>query len=145
MRSEIREALQRHIDGLTIPEVRQLLRQHRERVEKGYSDHRYESNRLFRVLVDNPILAARLLGIPEAEVHRPDDEDVLGNLCCNDRRNPAFDSFWFDDDDPPAPRDNCSCDNCFYGRDRLALEIIRLRELAGDPLCPENDTPPSPK
>jgi len=26
----------------------------------------------------------------------------------------------------------CSCDMCFYGRDKLALEIIRLKELAGE-------------
>lgn len=31
-------------------------------------------------------------------------------------------------EDPPEPRNGCACDYCFYGKDDLALEIIRLRE-----------------
>jgi hypothetical protein len=30
----------------------------------------------------------------------------------------------------PEPRNpKCACDNCFYGRDRLAREILRLNAL----------------
>jgi hypothetical protein len=28
-------------------------------------------------------------------------------------------------------RKNCACDNCFYGRTELALEILRLRGETG--------------
>lgn len=52
--------------------------------------------------------------------------DVLESLCVYDARNPLS-AHLLDDDDPAQPRDSCTCDNCFYGRDRLALEIIRLR------------------
>lgn len=46
-------------------------------------------------------------------------------LCYRDPRNPLFNDY---DSETPEPRDGCACDNCFYGRDELALEIIRLRE-----------------
>ena len=49
--------------------------------------------------------------------------DPLEKLCQHDPRNPFHDA-----DDDTAPRDGCACDNCFYGRDQMALEIIRLRE-----------------
>jgi len=32
-----------------------------------------------------------------------------------------------EEDDEPGNR--CGCDNCFYGRTALALEILRLREI----------------
>jgi hypothetical protein len=52
--------------------------------------------------------------------------EVYKRLCYYDKRNP---NNIIDTDEPQEPRDNCYCDNCFYGRDRLALEIIELREL----------------
>ena len=45
-------------------------------------------------------------------------------LCVNDPRHPDFVDYG--EDNLPA-RENCACDNCFYGRDAMALEIIRLR------------------
>jgi len=54
--------------------------------------------------------------------------DVLGNLCYYDRRNPMYEDLYLDDDEPREPRKECFCDNCFYGRDELALEILRLME-----------------
>ena len=48
--------------------------------------------------------------------------DPLEKLCYHDPRNPFHNA-----DDDTAPRDGCACDNCFYGRDQMALEIIRLR------------------
>lgn len=57
-------------------------------------------------------------------------ETVLRSLCIADRRNPDwFIHYGFDEiEDVPDPGKNCSCDNCFYGRDRLAMEILRLME-----------------
>lgn len=53
--------------------------------------------------------------------------EVYENLCIRDSRNPMYDALKGPYDTMPDPRINCACDNCFYGRDRLALEIIRLR------------------
>ncbi len=52
-------------------------------------------------------------------------------LCAKDKRNPLWTEVYAGDvvNDDPLPRVNCFCDNCFYGRDRLAVEILRLREL----------------
>lgn len=57
------------------------------------------------------------------------DEQIHENLCIYDPRNPLYANLYGDHDpaDIPAPRNDCACDNCFYGRDRLALEILRLR------------------
>ena len=57
-------------------------------------------------------------------------EKVFDNLCSYDERNPSFADLYFpeDGDEKPTPRKNCFCDNCFYRRDILALEIIRLME-----------------
>lgn len=56
--------------------------------------------------------------------------NVENSLCMYDTRNP--DCFIEDDpaDQPEPDRANCYCDNCFYGRDALALEILRLRAAA---------------
>jgi hypothetical protein len=32
-------------------------------------------------------------------------------------------------DEGDVPRDDCFCDNCTYGRDSLAIEILLLRSL----------------
>lgn len=65
-------------------------------------------------------------------------EEVLSNLCVNDRRNPDHKELYFVDyeydmeEDIPEPRGGengeCYCDNCFYGRDALALEILKLMD-----------------
>ena len=54
-------------------------------------------------------------------------QEISENLCYYDIRNP--DCFVEDDsEDHKEPRNNnCACDNCFYGRDKLALEILRLK------------------
>ena len=51
-------------------------------------------------------------------------EEVLGNLCYYDKRNPNH-TDW--DEGEEKPKD-CYCDNCFYRRDELAKEILRLKE-----------------
>lgn len=58
------------------------------------------------------------------------DSEVLGSLCCYDRRNPLwFGDQSYEDADVPPRQHGCGCDNCFYGRDKLAMEILRLRAL----------------
>jgi hypothetical protein len=55
------------------------------------------------------------------------EKEALINLCFFDPRNPnnIIDEF----DKPRTDRkEKCYCDNCFYGRDKLALEILRLQK-----------------
>ena len=54
-------------------------------------------------------------------------DEALEALCYRDPRNPMFLDF-YDPEEAEKPRDNCYCDNCFSGKDLLALEILRLRE-----------------
>lgn len=49
---------------------------------------------------------------------------VLQSLCSYDKNNPDY--IKLEDEDERKPRANCYCDNCFYGRDKLALEVINL-------------------
>ena len=53
--------------------------------------------------------------------------NVNGKLCTKDPRNPMYHDLYEYDDEKPEPRKDCACDNCFYGRDELALEIIGLK------------------
>ncbi len=63
------------------------------------------------------------------------DSDALlakENLCWYDKRNPNYSDNYsaFDVDEiPEARQEPCYCDNCMHGRDRLALEILRLRGM----------------
>lgn len=53
--------------------------------------------------------------------------EVLKRLCCFDKRNPHGTAD-FDPEDTTEPhRESCACDNCFYGRDKLAQEILKLQ------------------
>lgn len=55
--------------------------------------------------------------------------DIASSLCCYDSRHPAYQLVYGDDADVPLARQpGCGCDNCFYGRDALALEVLRLRD-----------------
>ena len=50
--------------------------------------------------------------------------EVFDELCRHDPR-----STWHDPEDGPRDlSDKCFCDNCFYGRHKLALKIIELQE-----------------
>lgn len=57
--------------------------------------------------------------------------EIVGYLCVRDSRNPDFIDFveLFDEEENPEPRVDCQCDNCYYNRDILALEILRLLAL----------------
>jgi hypothetical protein len=56
--------------------------------------------------------------------------NILEKLCTNDHRNPdGVISFADDLEDYPDSKSldpNCYCDNCFYGRTKLALYILSL-------------------
>lgn len=58
---------------------------------------------------------------------------VSERLCIRDNRNPYFLDH-YDPETPPEPRKNCSCDACFYGRDRLALVAIHLAGMVNQNL-----------
>ena len=60
--------------------------------------------------------------------------EIYENLCIRDKRNPDHKDCYidFEDDELPTPRKNCYCDSCFHGRDKLALEILRLKIAAGE-------------
>lgn len=46
---------------------------------------------------------------------------ILSQLCFYDNRNPEY-------VEDGIKKDDCYCDNCFYGRTVLAEEILRLKE-----------------
>jgi hypothetical protein len=49
--------------------------------------------------------------------------EILENLCYYDKRNPLY----IDLDNDIEKSEKCFCDNCFYGRNKLALEILKLK------------------
>lgn len=55
-------------------------------------------------------------------------------LCVYDKRYTSY--SYTDEEEPPKPRgegrQRCCCDNCFYGRDALAMEILRLQQIVRD-------------
>jgi len=55
-------------------------------------------------------------------------EEIHEYLCDKDIRNPnnVLSCFKYMGDEPPPRGDDCCCDNCYYGRDILALELLRL-------------------
>jgi hypothetical protein len=61
------------------------------------------------------------------------EQEIKSNLCYYDPKNPNNNLDAYEDEDRPQPRKKCYCDNCFYGRDKLAmqlLEVIRKRDEA---------------
>jgi len=62
---------------------------------------------------------------------RKDKPEVTENLCTRDRRHPSWDLLYGaeEEDEIPPPREGCVCDNCFSGRDELAVEILRLHAM----------------
>ena len=62
-------------------------------------------------------------------------EEVKNNLCYYDPENPNNNLDCFDGEDVIVPREkDCYCDNCFYGRDKLALYILSNADVD----APEN-------
>lgn len=56
-------------------------------------------------------------------------EEIKTNLCIYDTRNPDHKDVCDDWTELPEPRLHCCCDNCFYGRDKLAVEILTILGL----------------
>ena len=67
-------------------------------------------------------------------------KEIYSNLCLYDPRNEYYqDMLSMSKQDGESieefkegmhkPGINCSCDNCFYGKNKLALEILRLRKI----------------
>lgn len=56
-------------------------------------------------------------------------EQVLWALCVYDNRYPTYGEVYSREDDPEARSPWCGCDSCFHGKDKLAIEILRLRAL----------------
>ncbi len=54
-------------------------------------------------------------------------EYLLTKLCYYDPRYQMYDGSTIDNHSETR-KENCSCDNCFYGRDELANEILKLQE-----------------
>lgn len=50
-------------------------------------------------------------------------KEVYEKLCVHDRRNPDY------IEKDPFEKDSCYCDNCFYGRHTLAIEILKLKGI----------------
>lgn len=67
-----------------------------------------------------------------------DNTEVLSHLCYYDKRNPECSMSDEDIEDHKSSLDKkskklgydkgCSCDNCFYGRTKLAEHILALQE-----------------
>ena len=53
---------------------------------------------------------------------------ILQNLCWRDPRNPSYIETAADG---YPPRINCACDNCFYGRDTLAVALLSMKASNG--------------
>ena len=51
-------------------------------------------------------------------------QQALKSLCYYDKRNPDY------DEENGPKKENCACDNCFYGRTPLAETIIQFIDLA---------------
>lgn len=57
------------------------------------------------------------------------------HLCVKDPRYPDYAALFPADEYEPGevvPRVGCSCDNCFRGKDRLAVTAIELLEVLED-------------
>lgn len=55
-----------------------------------------------------------------------DRGQICENICWYDPRYTYFIDLEPHGVDQPEPRDGCFCDNCFYGKDRLALAALSL-------------------
>lgn len=61
--------------------------------------------------------------------------EIASNLCYYDTRNPDGVKHTMTKEEikeegyTSTSKHNCSCDNCFYGRTKLALYILRLKEV----------------
>lgn len=57
------------------------------------------------------------------------EKEIKENLCCYDLRNPDNICDLNEKGFGNYAKENCSCDNCFYGRTRLSEELLRIINL----------------
>jgi hypothetical protein len=50
-------------------------------------------------------------------------EEINKSLCYYDKRNPLF------IEEGMGRSAECACDNCFRGKDKLAIELLRVKEV----------------
>lgn len=63
-----------------------------------------------------------------ANIENMTKQEIYQNLCLYDKRNPDNP---LDEYETIEDLSNCFCDNCFYGRNKLALELIKtLNEIS---------------
>ena len=55
------------------------------------------------------------------------EREIKNNLCYYDPENQNNNLDAYENEDRPQPRNECSCDNCFYGRDKLAMQILEAK------------------
>lgn len=56
------------------------------------------------------------------------EREIKSELCYYAPENPNNNLGAYEDEDYPQPRNECSCDNCFYGRDKLAMQLLQARD-----------------
>jgi len=59
-------------------------------------------------------------------------KEIYSNLCSMDKRNPLFNDIYEDytaEELRGLKNKNCDCHNCFYGRDKLANELIKTQNI----------------
>lgn len=58
-------------------------------------------------------------------------ETIHSYLCTEDTRHELARDLYDEDDELTPRKSRCGCDNCFYSRDPLAMELLKLH-LAHD-------------
>jgi len=54
-------------------------------------------------------------------------EEILENLCYYDKRNPSYDVIT--NNGEYKKQKDCFCDNCFYGKTKLALQCLEYYNM----------------
>lgn len=91
----------------------------------------YDDGSIVRVTVRDDGESEMLIKPSDREIDHALLRQISNDLCMYDPRNPYHEDVtccYDEDDPPPPPRVKCSCDNCFYGRDRLAVMLLNLLE-----------------
>jgi len=55
------------------------------------------------------------------------EQEIKSNFCYYDPKNPNNNLDAYEDEDRPQPRKKCYCDNCFYGSDKLAMQLLEVK------------------
>ena len=56
------------------------------------------------------------------------NEEIRFMLCEYDADHPDYGDYIQHDDSPKPARGDCYCDNCFKGRDILAVELLKEKQ-----------------